>query len=310
MHRPMQEPLRRLPSKSRQQDPEPRAPLSAADAVGLFAGCLPRWRQRSGSTRASRTSACRAPSCGRCWRSPAWRRTPRWPPPSLPPWTPAPPGRRWPSHYHKDVHFQLETDGALSPKGCDLLKAGRLVSPCYAFQQASLPEKQRGRTWTLTLESEVTPRGSFAEISSSTAADSTALPLSKPGKSSVILQQGEPRVPEGGPVDFQLPAALLRDRHPTHEHVRRNLWGPGVPRPKRLPKDDIPVCCCRPPRPGPDGAPPVRLRHPRIPSCSSGIPAVSSEPASQVVGFRGPCSSPVMSWGLRGTILHESHARY
>lgn len=63
--------------------------------------------------------------------------------------------------------------------------------------------------------------------------------------------QGGPRVMEGEPCEFELPSSILRDRPPQYETVRRNVWSAGLPRPKRLPKDDIPVCCCQPPRPPP-----------------------------------------------------------
>ena len=60
--------------------------------------------------------------------------------------------------------------------------------------------------------------------------------------------QGQARVSAGVACEFQLPASVLRDRPPQYEVVRRNAWAAGVPRPRRLPKDDIPVCCCLPDR--------------------------------------------------------------
>lgn len=65
--------------------------------------------------------------------------------------------------------------------------------------------------------------------------------------------QGQARVAAGVAREFQLPASVLRDRPPQYEVVRRNAWAAGMPRPRRLPKDDIPVCCCLPER-GPAGA--------------------------------------------------------
>ncbi len=75
------------------------------------------------------------------------------------------------------------------------------------------------------------------------------------------MLQGKPRVPDGEPAEFQLPSGILRDRPPVYEQVKRNVWTASAAgqRPKRLPKDDIEVCCCAPPRappPAVDGAPP------------------------------------------------------
>jgi hypothetical protein len=50
---------------------------------------------------------------------------------------------------------------------------------------------------------------------------------------------------------------VLRDRPPVYETVKRNVWTAGAQRPKRLPRDRIPVCCCDappPPLPPADGA--------------------------------------------------------
>lgn len=40
----------------------------------------------------------------------------------------------------------------------------------------------------------------------------------------------------------------MRNRPPQYEFVKRNVWGAGAKRPKRVPKDEIPVCNCTPPR--------------------------------------------------------------
>jgi hypothetical protein len=55
-------------------------------------------------------------------------------------------------------------------------------------------------------------------------------------------------------------AQVLRDRPAVYETVKRNVWTAGAQRPKRLPRDRIPVCCCDAPPPPPppppgDGAP-------------------------------------------------------
>lgn len=70
-------------------------------------------------------------------------------------------------------------------------------------------------------------------------------------------------MPEGEPCDFKLPQDVLRDRPPVYEQVKRNVWTAGAPRPKRLPRDDIPVCCCEPLPPhlaaAADGAAPAQV---------------------------------------------------